>query len=575
MLTCRACLLAGRSPAVRSSVGRSGSRRKISSGVAAIDADSLPDRFELLDDDQVEWLNRAELARPTIRRSAQAKYGSAQSGQIDLPLPLQQAVTQLVQESDRPLLRQDALKLYARMGESSRQGQQDRKKGRLPRDQRSPASVRDQRTKMVYDHRSALAYAAGVMPSVYAATQSVLQETRKRLEASASQAGWRPGRIIDFGSGTASTAWAANAVWPEHKIAYTALDASPSMTHTAAKLLAYLPDEHLDRSFHTTRIPTSDSSSITQNAIGEDAQHTLAISAFALDELGSTSDRRDCIRAMWESGAQVIVLIERGTAKGFMHIAKAREQLLNLGRRRPDEQPLGADDPVESDADVLHIGGNTLVADDAKVPDGSALQAEGSYVVAPCPHDGECPLHREKDICHFSQRVSRPSYLRRTKHARVGEEDSKFSYVVIRRGPRPSHAISEARQATTREEDVQLSQRERHDAMAWPRLLYPPMKRSGHVIMDVCSSSGHIERMIIAKSAGRQAYYDARKSSWGDAFPHASRTPPVVKSFDGAKRLHDFAIRATGSGADWLAGGGENEVADDRQTLRQVDAVVP
>lgn len=32
--------------------------------------------------------------------------------------------------------------------------------------------------------------------------------------------------------------------------------------------------------------------------------------------------------------------------------------------------------------------------------------------------------------------------------------------------------------------------------------------------------------MTIPRSQGKQAFYDARKSSWGDIFPHAPKNPP-------------------------------------------------
>jgi len=34
-------------------------------------------------------------------------------------------------------------------------------------------------------------------------------------------------------------------------------------------------------------------------------------------------------------------------------------------------------------------------------------------------------------------------------------------------------------------------------------------------------------RITIPKSQGKQAFYDARKSSWGDIFPHAPKNPPT------------------------------------------------
>ena len=36
--------------------------------------------------------------------------------------------------------------------------------------------------------------------------------------------------------------------------------------------------------------------------------------------------------------------------------------------------------------------------------------------------------------------------------------------------------------------------------------------------------------MTITKSQGKQAYYDARKSRWGDIFPHPPRKPGIVRS---------------------------------------------
>ena len=42
----------------------------------------------------------------------------------------------------------------------------------------------------------------------------------------------------------------------------------------------------------------------------------------------------------------------------------------------------------------------------------------------------------------------------------------------------------------------------RQEASTWPRLVAPPMKRSGHVIMDACCSNG--------KSPGPKSYRRSR-----------------------------------------------------------------
>lgn len=66
----------------------------------------------------------------------------------------------------------------------------------------------------------------------------------------------------------------------------------------------------------------------------------------------------------------------------------------------------------------------------------------------------------------------------------------------------------------------------REEAYYWPRLIVPPLKKSGHVILDSCTPEGKIMRLTIPKSQGKQPYYDARKSSWGDLFPHPPKNAP-------------------------------------------------
>lgn len=86
----------------------------------------------------------------------------------------------------------------------------------------------------------------------------------------------------------------------------------------------------------------------------------------------------------------------------------------------------------------------------------------------------------------------------------------------------------------------------RLEAYQWPRLVFPPLKKSGHIIIDGCTAEGAVNiqspviacnnlsfapqgkimRMTIPKSQGKQPFYDARKSSWGDIFPHPPKTKP-------------------------------------------------
>ena len=134
-----------------------------------------------------------------------------------------------------------------------------------------------------------------------------------------------------------------------------------------------------------------------------------------------------------------------------------------------------------------------------------------------------------------------PRFARKTKHSKSGENDSNYSYVIIRRGRRPVAETSgtglyggvakdEAERQAAKEDSMQQglivpikgaqdgsfevmryippktsteppepanaqkrSQTEddlRKEAYHWPRLVYPPLKRSGHVVMDTCHPSG-------------------------------------------------------------------------------------
>lgn len=126
----------------------------------------------------------------------------------------------------------------------------------------------------------------------------------------------------------------------------------------------------------------------------------------------------------------------------------------------------------------------------------------------------------DKFWCHFSQRVQRPAFLMKTKHSKQNAEDSKYSYVVIRRGQRPT---SDSTMET--------------QSYEWPRIISPPLKKNGHVVLDVCSKEGEIQRMTIPKSQGKIPYRDARKSAWGDLFPHNSKNKVVTRVSKGEQEL--------------------------------------
>jgi len=242
---------------------------------------------------------------------------------------------------------------------------------------------------------------------------------------------------------------------------------------------------------------------------------------------------------------KTIILIDHNSKEGFEAIGGAREYLLELGRKA--------------------------------IASGDTSPLAGSHVVAPCPHDGTCPLYYPgsiKLVCGYSQRIQRPEFVRRTKHSTLGHEDVGYSYIVIQRGQRPHSTITglgrigaigrwaleraaskvpvrelqiHNEQEPTLDSHPQEVERSNHTALTysdeqyspeevdeairleayqWPRLVFPPLKKSGHIILDGCTAEGKIMRMTIPKSQGKQPFYDARKSNWGDIFPHPPKNKP-------------------------------------------------
>src|SRR5579875_177993 len=129
-------------------------------------------------------------------------------------------------------------------------------------------------------------------------------------------------------------------------------------------------------------------------------------------------------------------------------------------------------------------GFRTIVAARAALIDARA------DIVAPCPHTGQCPLTRGKDWCHFNAQVERTRRHQRTKAGSLSYEIEKFSYVIAA----PAEAAKDPGPA---------------------RIIKHPLKKSGHVILDLCTAGGAIERVIISKR-DQDSYRLARAARWGE-----------------------------------------------------------
>jgi ribosomal protein RSM22 (predicted rRNA methylase) len=166
------------------------------------------------------------------------------------------------------------------------------------------------------------------------------------------------------------------------------------MQTISAALLARLPQASLSTKLLQTSLGSPDLASMLDNAHPQVLpRDTMALAAFTLGDLPSDKVRRETVRAMWDSGAEVIVIIDRGTPKGFDLVATARDQLLRLGRHTADrtaaaeqQQALMDEEaPAVDQAEELTIGDTTFFAQEEQASTvlASPIDGRGCHIVAP------------------------------------------------------------------------------------------------------------------------------------------------------------------------------------------------
>ncbi len=192
-----------------------------------------------------------------------------------------------------------------------------------------------------------------------------------------------------------------------------------------------------DRAFaEAAREWLPDAETILGDARGKLPERDLVIASYSLGEMGEGVATR-----LWNAARVALVVVEPGTPAGFSRIRhEVRDELLALG----------------------------------------------AHMVAPCPGEAECPI-AAPDWCHFAARVERSSIHRRIKHAELGYEDEKFSYVVLAREPQ---------------------------APAQSRIIRRPQQKPGLIVLETCTPAGL--RTEHVKKRDREQYRAARRAGWGD-----------------------------------------------------------
>ncbi|SMN20817.1 similar to Saccharomyces cerevisiae YKL155C RSM22 Mitochondrial ribosomal protein of the small subunit [Maudiozyma saulgeensis] len=287
-----------------------------------------------------------------------------------------------------------------------------------------------------------------------------------------------------------------------------------------------------------------------------------------------------------------IVVIERGTPLGFETVARAR-QIMIRPERYPDEygkiprpwiagNSIKEPTPIEEQSDEMHS--NQKKQDDCDYH---------LTILAPCPHHRVCPLQtnnpnffelkegKKLKFCSFEKAIKRPKFSLELKKGKLlankwDEGDPElvnkrqnmklagsgrrngndyelvhYSYLVAKRSFNDKETIckiNEMRNKDRTEENkkYQVGCLGDNTPNTWPRIINHPAKKKGHIILDVCGTSGKIEKWIIPKSFSKEIYHDAKKAYKGDLWGLDAKTklPSLAKiNIDLFKKLEKKRIK--------------------------------
>ena len=251
---------------------------------------------------------------------------------------------------------------------------------------------------------------------------------RAALSATLTSTTINPKTLLDVGAGTGAATFAASSLFAFDQI--VCLEREAAMRQTGENFMAAAEPTWQEVKWHAFDLTTSP---LTDHA-------DLVIASYVLNEL-QPQKRREAWQALWQAADQMLLIIEPGTPAAYAQLMEARAFLL----------------------------------------------AKGAHILAPCPHERECPM-LEGDWCHFTTRIARSALHRQVKEGEVPYEDEKFSYLAI--------------------------VKEEGKARNFARVLRHPIHAKGHSKVVVCDEKG-IEQLTVTKKHGER-YKQVRKAHPGD-----------------------------------------------------------
>jgi ribosomal protein RSM22 (predicted rRNA methylase) len=243
---------------------------------------------------------------------------------------------------------------------------------------------------------------------------------------------FQPRSLLDVGAGPGTASWAGLATWPSLQRA-ALVDSNPHLLALARKLHASAPQIDLS-------VVPGDAA----GALGSDLTADVVMASYALAEIEPAAAKR-VLAKLWGLAGRLLVIVEPGTTDGFRRILACRDFLL----------------------------------------------AQVAAIVAPCSHEGACPLAASARWCHFGARLPRSRDHLAAKGASVPYEDEKFIYLVAGKG---FGAIARGR-----------------------RILATPKVSKVGVALTLCAPEIAEERIVGRRA--RDEYKAAKRLDWGDALP--------------------------------------------------------
>ncbi|PHH77691.1 hypothetical protein CDD80_297 [Ophiocordyceps camponoti-rufipedis] len=396
------------------------------------------------------------------------------------------------------------------------------------------ALMPDQRSMSNIEADTFLAF---FIPPMYASVLSVLREVRRRCGADWLQSRLMRGEqdamsILDAGSGGAAlVAWdmMVKAEWEmlreTGKIRRGYPTPSKKTSLIASERLRERVRNFLPDTTFLTELPNYRHSGETRGEhleAGKEMQprkqYDVVFASHLLlkEEVGHR--RQAVLERLWSMVSPdggILVIIEKGHPRGFEAMAHARDTVLNKFLK-----PQAGYELLDTHNESVGKGNED---DDSREP---------GHIIAPCPTQGTCPMYQvaglgqgRRDFCHFDQKFIEPSYYKATLGP-LGQNLGRveFSYVAIRRGVARTEESPRGIEATRKAFDGYEEADSEPDMQALPRQILRPLKKTRHVIMDMCTPDGSLERWTVPKSYGRLAYHDARKSRWGDLWALGAKT---------------------------------------------------